>query len=119
MTDRALAAHLQQLEEELLRPDIRRDPARVAALLAEDFREFGASGRIYNKASVLAELIAEPPAQLSLTDFACQHLTPDVALVTYRSRRVDEAGARDALRSSLWIERDGRWQILFHQGTRV
>jgi hypothetical protein len=112
-----LAAHLLRLEEELLHSDARRDSARVAALLAEDFREFGASGRTFDKASILAELSAEAPAQLSLSDFACQQLAPDVALVTYRSQRTDDAGSRSALRSSLWIHRDGHWQLLFHQGT--
>ncbi|HTV09610.1 MAG TPA: DUF4440 domain-containing protein [Candidatus Aquilonibacter sp.] len=119
MTDAALAAHLQQLEEELLRPDVRRNRARLTELLADDFREFGASGRIFDKASILTELSTESPAQLSLSDFACHKLAADIALVTYRSRRIDTAGTRDALRSSLWIHRDGRWQILFHQGARA
>jgi hypothetical protein len=119
MTDSALAAHLQQLEEELLRPETRRNPQRLADLLADDFREFGASGRSFDKASILGELATEDDATLSLTHFACQRLAPDVALVTCQSQRTDATGTRSALRSSLWVHRDGRWQILFHQGTRT
>jgi hypothetical protein len=37
---------LQRLEEALLRPDVRRSPEVMAALLAEDFRAFGQSGRV-------------------------------------------------------------------------
>ena len=37
---------LQRLEEALLRPDVRRSPEVMAALLAEDFRECGQSGRV-------------------------------------------------------------------------
>jgi hypothetical protein len=114
-----LAAHLKQLEEHLLTPAIRRDPALVASLLADDFREFGASGRIFDKASILAELVAEPPAALSLTNFECRPLTAGIALVTCRSTRSDASGTREALRSSLWVHRDNRWQLLFHQGTRL
>lgn len=119
MNDPTLVAHLQQLEEDLLRPETRRDSARLAHLLADEFREFGASGRVYDKASILAELSAANPAALSLTDFACQQLAPTIALVTYRSQRSDANGTRQALRSSVWIHRDDRWQILFHQGTRL
>jgi len=119
MTDDALSAHLQQLEEELLRPAVRRDSRRIAELLAEEFREFGSSGRVFDRTAMLAELAAEPPADITLTDFACRLLSRDVALVTYRSQRKDALGTRNALRSSLWIHRDGRWQILFHQGTRI
>ena len=41
---------LQRLEEELLWPDVRRSPEAMAVLLAEDLREFGQSGRVYDKA---------------------------------------------------------------------
>lgn len=119
MTIDNIAAHLQQIEEELLRADVRHDPQRLAALIADDFREFGTSGRIFDKASILAELANESPVELSLTDFACQQLAPDAALVTYHSQRTDATATRRAVRSSVWIHRDGRWQILFHQGTRV
>jgi len=36
------------LEQSLLRPKIRRSPAAVTALLADDFVEFGSSGRVYD-----------------------------------------------------------------------
>jgi hypothetical protein len=41
--------------------------------------------------------------------------------VTYRAVRRDESDHSEvaSLRSSLWVIRDGRWQMLFHQGTRV
>jgi hypothetical protein len=29
------------------------------------------------------------------------------------------ATATHALRSSLWVYRNGRWQMIFHQGTRL
>jgi hypothetical protein len=114
-----LTESLQQLEEDLLRPDVRRNPERIAQLLADDFREFGASGRIYGKAEILAALSTEAPAQIQLTDFACHQLTAEIALVTYQSQRTDANGTRGALRSSVWIRRENRWQMLFHQGTRL
>ena len=119
MNSTYLTAHLRQLEEELLRSEVRRDSQHLDSLLADDFREFGSSGRVFDKHSILAELATESPAMLSLSDFACQQLAPEIALVTYRSQRIDATGTRNALRSSLWIHREDRWQVLFHQGTRI
>lgn len=116
------AALLKSLEEQLLQPATRRSPEAVAAMLADDFREFGASGRIYTKSEVLAQLAAEPPSAFTLTDFGCQFLSPAMAHVTYCSARVaayDASAPVCALRSSLWVLREGRWQMLFHQGTRI
>jgi hypothetical protein len=114
-----LAAHLRSLEEELLQPDTRSDPKLVASYLADDFREFGSSGRIFTKPEILPALAAESPRPLTLTDFACTELAPGVALVTYCSRATSDTGSREALRSSVWVLRSGRWQVLFHQGTRT
>lgn len=114
-SDSEVAALLQSLEEQLLEPATRTNPAAVATLLADDFREFGASGRIFTKPEILAELAAELPSTITLTDFTCTRPSLDVALVTYRSTR--NHAAHTSLRSSLWILRNGRWQMLFHQGT--
>ena len=43
--DPALVETLRSLEEELLRPEVRRSRAALEALLAPDFTEIGASGR--------------------------------------------------------------------------
>lgn len=54
------------------------------------------------------------PEVVRLTDFAVQFLAVEAALATYRSEHGDGAAA---LPSSIWIHRDGRWQMRFHQGT--
>jgi hypothetical protein len=114
----SLAAHLRQMEEELFQPEVRRSPGKISAYLAEEFREFGSSGHIYTKAEILAELSSESPRTITLDNFQCEALAPDVALVTYRSTRTIALGIPvHANRSSLWVFRQGRWQMLFHQGT--
>jgi hypothetical protein len=114
----SFAAHLRQLEEDLFRPEIRSNPEKTSVYLAEDFREFGSSGRIYTKAETLAELSSESARTITLDNFQCEALASDVALVTYRSTRTIALGIPvHANRSSLWVLRQGRWQMLFHQGT--
>ena len=110
-----------QLEERLLQPEVRRDRTEVASLLAEEFVEFGSSGRIFDREQILELLENEPEARIAMLDGAQQMVAPDVALVTYRSVHPGSAvePGRTALRSSLWVHRDDRWQVIFHQGTRV
>lgn len=117
--EEALAEHLRGLEERLLQPDLRREPQEVARLLAEEFTEFGRSGKSSDRAQTVALLQAESPVRHSLKEFRVLSLGPGVRLVTYRASQYDEGGVepRASLRSSVWILRDGRWQIVFHQGT--
>lgn len=95
-------------------PAVRRDPGAAARLLDPEFREFGASGRIWDRTSVLT-MMADDDAPPPVTDdVVATKLADDIVLLTYRTR---EPG-RTALRSSLWRRRQGdRWTVLFHQGT--
>ncbi len=116
-----LSDHLQHLEELLLLNAVRKDPKQLSALLAADFREIGSSGRTFSRAEILEELQTESPLlTMTLSDFRCSLLSDVLALVNYQTiRNAPDASPVVALRSSLWILRDDRWQILFHQGTRV
>ncbi len=114
--------HLRTLEEQLFQPAIRRNAEVLATLLADDFIEFGSSGRTFDKASIVAELRNEPPRPASLlSDFAVRPLAPEAMLVTYRTTRHDSSGniTHQARRSSIWVHRNDRWQITFHQGTPI
>jgi hypothetical protein len=113
--------HLSASERALLDPAVRRDRSRVSALLTEDFIEFGVSGRIWNRAEILALLENEEYTPPNLEDLACRLIAPGVALVTYKAVRTDpQTGAGHVtLRSSIWVEEGAGWRLCFHQGTRV
>lgn len=116
----SVADELRALEEQLLTHSVRKDAERVSALLAEEFCEFGSSGAVYSRAEMLAFLQDEEEMHVTMSEFVCRPIAEGVALVTYRSERaVDGEGVIAALRSSLWVMREGRWQMVFHQGTRV
>ena len=110
---------LRGLEERLLRSDTRKCAAEVAALLADEFVEFGSSGRVFNKQQTLEALQTEAPLQRALTDFHAVWLASGVALATYRVVVTGAPGEppRRSLRSSIWRCAAGAWQMLFHQGT--
>jgi hypothetical protein len=116
-----LAALLRQLETCLLDPVFRRDPERVGALLADDFQEFGSSGRVWRREQILELLSTEKFQPPVIEGFACRPMGAAAALVTYRTVRIDtETNSRtETLRSSLWTSETGEWRMRFHQGTRV
>ena len=112
------ASFFRALEEALLDPAVRHSRERLTDLLADDFLEFGVSGRVHRKADVLEAAIRLPDVETPLGDFALERVASDVVLVTYRSvTRMTDGSALNALRSSVWVERDGSWQLRFHQGT--
>jgi hypothetical protein len=121
--NREIATWLWSLEQMLLNPAVRRDPAQVSALLTDDFVEFGASGRVWTRDEIIAMLANQgeawsPPA---MEDFHCRLIGGRAALVTYRTVSLDPTAGRRtvSLRSSLWTKESGTWKMLFHQGTGV
>ena len=105
---------LRDLEERLLLPRVRASPDEVAALLADEFIEFGSSGRIYDKQQIIRLLQEEQGQALcTVVDFSARRLAADIVLVTYR---VVESRT---IRSSIWRLEDGRWRMVFHQGTKA
>jgi hypothetical protein len=119
----AEAELLRRLEEQLLKPEVRHSADRVGDLLSDDFVEFGSSGGVFNKQQVIEALVQEGmpdhSSRLSLVDFVARCLAPDVVLVTYRTIQEGGPGTRQEsrLRSSIWKLIEGRWQMVFHQGT--
>jgi hypothetical protein len=115
MTDIAQAdfAAVIALERRLLDPEVRRDPATLSALLHDDFCEFGATGRVHDRAGVIDALLAGGGLTANAFDFRAVGLSPDVVLLTYRTDS-------PSLRTSIWSRgAGGAWRLLHHQGTRI
>ncbi|GAU85814.1 DUF4440 domain-containing protein [Bosea sp. BIWAKO-01] len=112
---------IRGLEEELFKPSVRASPEALDRLLADGFVEFGRSGGVYEKAAVIRSLVGDSSEQRDVPaarDFVLRSLADDVVLLTYLSFRVANGREeRHTLRSSIWRFIDGRWQMVFHQGT--
>jgi hypothetical protein len=103
------------LELSLITAPGRSSAEHLQGVVSEDFREFGASGRIYSKNEAIVGLLNNPspsavpgPAP-ELVDFRVVEVAPGVALATYRTPL--------SLRSSIWRREGGAWRLYFHQGT--
>ena len=109
---------VRDCERALLTGAVRGDRMSAGLLIHEDFREVGASGRVWDRERVLTmmeEEAAAGPFRVDAGDMAAAGLAPDVVLVTYETR----SDAGHARRSSVWVRERGRWQLRHHQGTRV
>ncbi|SDJ38305.1 hypothetical protein SAMN05444157_3101 [Frankineae bacterium MT45] len=110
----------------LLSLSVRRTQHLVDVLLDPDFQEIGASGRLWNRAEISAELAAEQSdatphsghsGVIEATELTSRVLTPELVLLTYVSVRHGRPPRR-ARRTSLWRRSpDGPWRLLHHQGT--
>ena len=108
-------AAVEALERELQTPACRADRRRLMALLAVDFEEIGASGRLRDAADILDLLAAEPvdSEPIVVSDLVARHIAEDVILVRWTSARAGQT----ALRTSLWRREDRDWRLVHHQGT--
>ncbi len=118
MTDE-LTKKIRALEERLLLPEVRRNAEELSELIADDFVEYGSSGKIYTKKDVLEFLPIEPERYMKMENFHARQLSPEVVLLNYDllSRHAQNRRTRRSARSSIWQLTNGRWQIVFHRGT--
>ena len=112
---------LRRFESCLHQSDLRKTPEKLDRFLDDRFIEFGSSGRVYDKDSMIAALGDETPVEITVTEFKTTALAPEVVLVTYRAAitNVEEASTNHSLRSSIWKLAGGNWRMVFHQGTPV
>jgi hypothetical protein len=107
---------LTRLEEDLWRHSTRTDLNLMNKVLADDFVEFGRSGRVWHRAEMFTSV---PPfeAVLPLPNLAIRGINDTTALVTYDSIVTSQGETKYARRSSLWSHQSGHWILHFHQGT--
>ena len=115
--DDAVVAEVIALERALLTREARSSATALDALLDPEFTETGASGRLWTRAEILAEMPASSPRPDRIADHAMagRRLAADVVMLTFET----EHQGRRARRVSLWRRSSGRWRLLYHQGTLV
>lgn len=122
-TDPALLDILEQLKSRepiFHRPEFGTTRPDFDRMMHPEFWEIGASGRRYSREFVLAEL--ERRYQSPREDnwetggFHCRRLANNLYLLTYT---LIQNKIRKTRRSTIWLQTEVGWQILFHQGTIV
>lgn len=116
----SLEQTLLEYETKLMDPEVRRSE-KAAELVGDDFMEFAGNGRLFNKADALAMMKRHVVRTLAIEEFSVRELSPNVVLATYRVRSQGFGGSagRISVRSSIWVHRNGKWQVTFHQATVI
>ncbi|MFE1960840.1 nuclear transport factor 2 family protein [Streptomyces sp. MnatMP-M17] len=105
-----------EAELRLLDPAVRASAHLLAELLHPDFREFGVSGREWDRGSIVAALTvkgAPGPRPITTSKMRGVQLAPGVVLLTFDT----EFNGLRAHRSSVWRLTESGWLLYFHQGT--
>ncbi len=109
-------------EQQLVDAERRKDAAALLAFLADDFLEIGVEGNLVRKPDVALRLAGiEEITEMSTSGMQAHLIADDVVLVTYTGvAKVTYQGRPIAARaavSSVWARRQGKWLLVFHQGT--
>lgn len=112
--EQALTAELVNLERRLLDVDPTAYREAVEELLTDDFVEHDATGRMWTRGRLLAEMEV-PEVRTSVEVLGLVRIGPDAALLRWRGR----SGSRVSLRVSLWRRVGRTWRLGFHQSTPV
>ena len=119
----SLKRHILQLENDLLKPEIRQSIEKTSELLTDGFTEFSSSGYIYqyNIGQAIDEGTNLQEMDWEITDFEINQLSNDCLLATYRLIKHSELNENKkySLRSSIWKCFEGKWKMIFHQGTLI
>ena len=119
-----ISEHIRILEELLLHQDFSLSPESLEAMLSEDFREVTPDGAVVNRDSVIQWLLTKnTSARWQFSNFEVHMLSPGLAQASYHAQQVvpEKQSSKGAIHCSLWQqnESDKRWQLLFHQSTRM
>ena len=89
----------------------------LLAMTEPDFWEIGASGRIYDRATVI-DLLEERYKELEPHDWPCRDFAlRELGAGLFQLNYVLEEPDRLTRRTTLWRRHPEGWRIVFHQGT--
>lgn len=116
-----LTERILQLEKELLKSEVRKSSQKINEILSDDFIEFCSSGNIYRykNGDIFQEKDDELENNWRILDFEIKELSDDCLLALYKVIKLNEKdeNKRSSIRSSIWKLQDGKWEMIFHQGT--
>ena len=105
---------IQKLFSDLNEAITKRDRARLEQLYADEFQFIRPSGGVINKATQIGGIMnSEPLASTPIPAPAPERLT------VYGDVVVSRNTVRGTAITSIFVQKDGRWQLLQAQGTRL
>ncbi|MEN8078081.1 DUF4440 domain-containing protein [Clostridioides difficile] len=119
--DKHLSKIIYKYEYELLKSEVRKSSERISELLADNFIEFTSSGNVafYQIGEVFQNKDDNTELNWEIKNFNIRELSNECILAMYKVIKHDEIdeSKKYSLRSSIWKCFDGKWKMVFHQGT--
>lgn len=110
---------LYDLEKMLHLYEVRSKKSELIKFLSPTFFEFGSSGKKLTLENVLEILVKEDGSTvIESFNYESKQLSDNVYLIAYISRHVSKDHSEEFIRSSIWRNNSGIWQMEFHQGTK-
>jgi hypothetical protein len=100
-----------------------KDYGRFSSQLAENQIEVTEDG-VVDKAGTLESVKSFDLTEVNFSDWRVVTLDPDLVVTTYKvsvkaKEKDKELPLTDFWESTAWVNRDGKWQAIYHQGTRI
>lgn len=121
MDNKSLAKLIYQCECKLLKSEVRKSSEKISELISTEFIEFTSSGKVvsYKEGEVYQDKNDNTEIEWEIREFSIRELSNECILAMYKvikHKEVDE-NKKYSLRSSIWKCFDGKWKMIFHQGT--
>ena len=117
-------AEIRQIVKDLAvgqrsKPDAKELEQQLERLYADEFTSINASGQVQNKAAIIARVSGRISAQSYELDEVTVQIYGDTAIAK-DTARIEGNTARGRFRHlRVFIKRDGRWQIIVSQMTKI
>lgn len=116
-----LKKKIKELELELLKPTVRKNKKILKELIDDNFVEIASTGIVINKNDVLESLLKENKIEWKVSNMKVVEIAEGLFLVTYKvTKSILKNNTKiSSLRSSIWKNYNGKFKIIFHQGTLI
>ena len=115
---------IRQMEEDRVQAGVRKDVEAISAATTEDYLQIDFDGKVLNRSAVLRRIkSSEIQLRSNSLDDMLVRIFGDTAVVTARSTPKGTMNGKDfggPIRySRVYVKRDGRWQVVMFQMTRI
>jgi len=105
-----------QYEKDLFSCNFCNNRVNLENRLATNFVEYGSSGAIYDRDSIINALVGlSQDRDIEIMDFQLTVLSESILLANYISYH--KGNGKYVLRTSVWKFENNNWKMYFHQGT--
>jgi hypothetical protein len=118
----AIVAQIEQLEHDRIRINVRKNMGALDAVTADDYVQIDWVGKVLNKTTTLERIKSSDMQAHSLEDLNVR-VYANTAIVVGTAIRKGATGDRDISGTfrytRVYVNRDGRWQVVHFHQTRV